>query len=109
MIEYDASMTFREKVYTLIRIIPKGKVATYGQVAGLVGSPRAARAVGMCMKTNPDAPRTPCHRIVASDGRLTGYSAEGGVVKKRQMLIEEGVHFHGTRVDLKTSLWHPTT
>jgi O-6-methylguanine DNA methyltransferase len=109
MIKCDVPMTFRDKVYVLIRTIPKGKVATYGQVAQLVGRPRAARAVGMCMRTNPDAPRTPCHRIVASDGRLTGYSAEGGVVKKRQMLAKEGVYFIGARVDLKTSQWHPAT
>ncbi len=82
-------------------------MATYGQVARLVGSPGAARAVGMCMKVNPDAPRTPCHRIVASDGRLTGYSAEGGVIKKRKMLEDEGVAFTGDRVDLSRSLWNP--
>lgn len=98
-------MSFREDVYTLIRKIPKGKVATYGQVADLVGSPGAARAVGMCMKTNPDAPRTPCHRIVASDGKLTGYSAGEGVKTKKQMLIDEGVYFKGNKVDLKRSLW----
>lgn len=102
-------MTFRDKVYRLIRTIPKGKVATYGQVAALVGSPGAARAVGLCMKTNPDAPHTPCHRIVASNGSLTGYSAEGGVIRKKQMLIEEGVQFRGVRVDLGLSLWHPAT
>lgn len=101
-------MTFRDQVYTLIRKIPKGKVATYGQVAKLVGSPKAARAVGMCMKVNPDAPRTPCHRIVASDGRLTGYSAEGGVAKKKLMLLSEGVHFRVDRVDLTKSLWYPS-
>ena len=100
-------MSFRDQVYTLIRQIPAGKVATYGQVAELVGSPGAARAVGMCMKTNPDAPRTPCHRIVASDGRLTGYSAGEGVVTKKLMLLKEGVHFKGDRVDLTQSLWQP--
>jgi O-6-methylguanine DNA methyltransferase len=100
-------MTFRQQVYSLIRKIPKGKVATYGQVAMLVGNPRAARAVGMCMRTNPDAPHTPCHRIVAGDGTLTGYSAEGGVAKKKIMLLEEGVVFVGDKVDLSTSLWRP--
>jgi O-6-methylguanine DNA methyltransferase len=101
------AMTFRDQVYVLIRKIPKGKVATYGQVAKLVGSPGAARAVGMCMKTNPDAPRTPCHRIVAADGRLTGYSAEGGIAKKKIMLRAEGVMFDGDRVNLRESLWNP--
>ena len=61
-------MTFREKVYQITRQIPKGKVATYKQIAVLAGNPKAARAVGMCMRTNPDAPAVPCHRVVAADG-----------------------------------------
>lgn len=100
------NMKFRDKVYACIRQIPKGKVATYGQVARLVGHKNASRAVGMCMKLNPHAPETPCHRVVASDGRLAGYSAEGGVVKKKSLLIHEGVFFSGDRVDLARSLWN---
>ena len=96
---------FREKVYKLTRQIPKGKVVTYGQLARLAGSPRAARAVGMCMKINPDAPNTPCHRVVASNGNLTGYSAGNGISTKKKMLIEEGVRFKGDRVDLTSSKW----
>ncbi len=96
---------FREKIYTLTRKIPKGKVATYGQLARLAGSPRAARAVGMFMKTNPDAPNTPCHRVVASNGDLTGYSAGNGLSTKKEMLLSEGVHFKGNKVDLATSQW----
>lgn len=98
-------MSFQDQIYELCRQIPVGKVATYGQLAGLAGSPRAARAVGMAMKTNPDAPRTPCHRVVASNGSLTGYSAGDGLVTKKAMLIREGVIFKGSRVDLKQSQW----
>ncbi len=97
--------TFREKIYELARQIPKGKVATYGQLAELAGSPGAARAVGMCMKTNPDAPKTPCHRVVASNGKLTGYSAGEGVKTKKQMLLDEGVKFTGDKVNLVASQW----
>ncbi len=97
--------TFREKIYELCRKIPKGNVATYGQLAKLAGNPKAARAVGMCMKINPDAPHTPCHRVVAGDGSLTGYSAAGGIAKKKAMLIAEGVMFSGNRVGLSQSLW----
>jgi O-6-methylguanine DNA methyltransferase len=100
--------SFRDQVYILIRTIPAGKVATYGQVAKLVGSPQAARAVGMCMKTNPDAPHTPCHRVVAGDGKLTGYSGGEGVTTKKAMLLKEGVKFKGDRVDLTESLWRPS-
>lgn len=96
---------FCNKVYEIVRRIPRGRVATYGQVAALAGSPRAARAVGMCMKRNPDIPKTPCHRVVASDGRLTGYSAGKGISSKRKLLAEEGVSFLGDKVDLSKSLW----
>src|SRR5256885_17094160 len=97
---------FREKIYQLTKQIPKGKVATYGQLAEIAGSPHAARAVGVCMKTNPNAPIVPCHRVVAADGNLTGYSA-GGTKTKKKMLLEEGVKFVGEKADLAASQWHP--
>lgn len=98
-------MTFKEKIYAMTNQIPRGKVATYGQLAAFVGSPKAARAVGMCMQTNPNAPQTPCHRVVASDGSLHGYSAGDGIPTKKKMLLEEGVVFKGERVDLAVSRW----
>jgi O6-methylguanine-DNA--protein-cysteine methyltransferase len=60
----------------------------------------------MCMKTNPNAPIVPCHRVVAADGSLTGYSAGEGVTTKKTMLVEEGVQFHGNKVDLEKSKWN---
>lgn len=100
-------MDFREKVYQLCRQIPQGKVATYGQLAQMAGYPKAARAVGMFMATNPDAPATPCHRVVASNGALTGYSAGEGIKTKITMLLKEGVKFKGMKVDLAQSQWQP--
>ena len=97
--------SFKEKIYSLTRSIPKGKVATYGQLAKLAGNPKAARAVGLFMKINPDAPNTPCHRVVSSKGKLTGYSGKGGISGKKAMLIEEGVYFKGEKVDLEKSVW----
>lgn len=96
---------FKEKVYTITSEIPKGKVATYGQIAKLAGNKNAARAVGMFMKINPHAPRVPCHRVVASDGSLTGYSGGNGIPTKRKMLVAEGVVFNKNKVNLKISLW----
>lgn len=98
-------MTFRERVYQIASCIPKGKVATYGQIAKLAGKPNAARAVGVFMKTNPFAPIVPCHRVVATNGALTGYSAAGGIQRKKQMLRREGVEFKKSRVDMVTSVW----
>lgn len=97
--------TFKEKVYQLTKQIPKGKVATYGQLARLAGSPKAARAVGGFMRTNPNVPIVPCHRVVASDGSLTGYSGGEGISTKRKMLLEEGVQFRGDKVNLEESRW----
>jgi O-6-methylguanine DNA methyltransferase len=98
-------MSFREKIYQITDKIPKGKVATYGQIAKLAGKPKAARAVGTFMRTNPNAPRTPCHRVVAADGKLTGYSGNGGIATKKSMLLAEGVHFNKNKVDLSRSQW----
>jgi len=95
---------FREKVYKLAQKIPRGKVATYGQLAKMAGSPRAARAVGMSMKCNTDTTKVPCHRVVASNGSLTGY-AFGGISAKKRILLKEGVSFINNRVDLKKSSW----
>ncbi|MCX6734863.1 MAG: MGMT family protein [Candidatus Peregrinibacteria bacterium] len=95
---------FNQKVYEIAGKIPAGKVATYGQLAKLAGSPRAARAVGMCMRNNTDRNLVPCHRVVASNGELTGY-AFGGLNVKRKLLVEEGVSFNKEKVDLKVSQW----
>ncbi|MCJ7826470.1 MGMT family protein [Patescibacteria group bacterium] len=93
-------MTFCDRVYKIVATIPRGKVATYGQIARLAGNPKAARAVGMCMKKNPFAPEVPCHRVVGADGRLVGYSGEKGVSTKKSMLRKEGVRFTKDKVDL---------
>ncbi len=79
---------FQRRVWAAARAIPRGKTRTYGQVARMAGSPRAARAVGQAMARNPRPIVVPCHRVVGSDGSLTGYG--GGVEMKRRMLEMEG-------------------
>jgi len=96
---------FKNKVYKICSSIPRGKVATYGQIAKLAGRSKAARAVGSFMRINPDAPAVPCHRVIASDGSLTGYSAPGGIAKKKKMLLTEGVIFKKNKVNLAFSKW----
>lgn len=98
---------FSQKIYSLAARIPKGNVATYGQLAQLAGNAKAARAVGRCMRENTDRVRVPCHRVVAANGALTGYVFDGGVVSKKEMLLAEGVVFKGEYVDISVSLWHP--
>jgi methylated-DNA-protein-cysteine methyltransferase-like protein len=99
-----ASASFAHKVYAIAAKIPKGKVATYGQIARLAGRPRAARAVGSYMAKNTDTTKCPCHRVVGASGALTGY-AYGGLAIKRKKLFDEGVAFRGASVDLAKSLW----
>lgn len=99
------TLTFKDKVYKATQKIPKGKVATYGQIARLVGSPKAGRAVGTCLMQNSDSSVTPCHRVVAKSGSLSGYSMGMGLATKKELLIAEGVSFKGDRVDLSCSLW----
>ena len=92
---------FDEKCWAVCRRVPRGAVTTYGAIAEALGSPGAARAVGGAMSRNPDAPVTPCHRIVAATGVLTGYSGGDGVATKAAMLRAEGVPLRGDRIDMR--------
>jgi len=76
-------------VYRTVRKIPSGKVLTYKQVAKLIGSPKAARAVGNALNKNPDMKNIPCHRVVRSDGKVGGYRA--GQKKKIALLKRDGL------------------
>jgi len=92
------SMSFNEKVWALTARIPKGRVATYGQIARKLNT-RGYRAVGNALNRNPYAPDVPCHRVVGSDGSLTGFAS--GVKKKAQLLTAEGVQLVAGRVRLE--------
>lgn len=98
---------FRERVYRLVRRIPVGYVATYGQIATLLGSPRVARHVGFALAACPSARRpVPWHRVINAQGRI---SHRGDVVRaheQRERLEAEGVVFdERERVDLKRHRW----
>lgn len=80
--------TFTEKVYAVVKKIPKGKVLTYKEAAKLAGSPQAFRAVGNILNKNYD-PTIPCHRVVRSDGKTGGYNR--GAANKIKILKSEGV------------------
>ena len=81
-------MTFKEKVYAVVKKIPKGKVLTYGEVAKRVGKPGAARAVGTVLSQNFDH-QIPCHRVIRSDGKIGNYN-RGGSLAKKKILKKEG-------------------
>ena len=99
-------MAFRDKVYHMVEQIPKGRVATYGQIATLCGKPRAARAVGNALHENPFEGQVPCHRVVNAKGELSGAFAFGGRNRQRELLQAEGVEFLANgAVDLKRCIW----
>lgn len=96
--------SFTARVLSVVRRIPAGRVATYGDVAKLAGRPRAWRAVGNIMR-DCRANDVPCHRVVASGGRLGGYG--GNVILKRELLRAEGVAVSGQRIrDFRVRRWN---
>jgi methylated-DNA-[protein]-cysteine S-methyltransferase len=81
---------FRRRVYAVTRAIGPGETASYGEIAKAVGAPAAAREVGAALGRNPFPIVVPCHRVLAADGSLRGFSAPGGIRTKRRMLEIEG-------------------
>ncbi len=103
----DQVDSFQHRVFCMVREIPKGCVATYGQIAFLVGNPRGARAVGWALRRCP-FPEVPCHRVINAQGTLAPSDVFGGDSVQRKRLEEEGVPFRKNgRVDLKQCLWDP--
>lgn len=95
-----------ERIYAVVRQIPPGRVATYGQVAARAGNPRWARVVGYALHVNPEPGVIPCHRVVNRFGETSKVFAFGGEDVQRRLLEDEGVRFTAEgRVDLKQYLW----
>ena len=94
----------KEKVYAFVKSIPRGKVATYGQIALHLGNRNFARVVGNILHNNPDPEHIPCHRVVNAQGQLSRAYAFGGIDAQRHLLESEGVVFKNDRVvDLSVS------
>ncbi len=92
-VELDMSglTPFLRRTYAITRTIAPGHTLTYGQIAERLGSPGLARAVGRAMGANPFPIIVPCHRVLGADGSIGGFSAHGGALTKRRMLLAEGV------------------
>lgn len=90
-----------KRIYDAVCNIPKGKVATYGQIAALAGNPKMSRAVGNALHKNPDPDRIPCYRVVNSKGELSGAFAFGGKNVQAKRLMADGIEVVNGRVDLK--------
>lgn len=98
-------MTVFEKIYEVVAKIPKGKVATYGQVALIAGNPRWSRVVGYALHANPDPERIPCHRVVDRFGSVSKAFAFGGENMQINLLKSEGVEITDGVVDLSFYQW----
>jgi methylated-DNA-protein-cysteine methyltransferase-like protein len=100
-------MCFNEKVYAIVLQIPAGKVASYGQIAWMAGSPRAARAVGIALRNNPYGDELPCHRVVHQDGKPSEAFDIFSKGLQRQLLMSEGVGFTANGcVDMENYRWN---
>lgn len=86
-------MSTFEKIYDVVKSIPKGRVMTYGQVAILAGNPRWARVVGYALHSNPNPNEIPCHRVVMRDGSVAPGFVFGGPDVQKQILSGEGITF----------------
>ena len=99
-------MSSFQEIYEVVKKIPEGRVATYGQVAKLAGNPKWARVVGYALHVNPAFGQIPCHRVVNKQGRTAPAFAFGGSDMQRTMLEAEGVTFLGDgTVDMQKHMW----
>ena len=97
------------RIYDVVKQIPYGKVATYGQVAALAGSKRWARVVGYALHANPDPENIPCYRVVNRFGEVSKAFAFGGENRQIELLQAEGIEFIDGRVDMDKYQWNKVT
>ena len=100
---------FFAAVYAVVRRIPRGRVATYGQIARMLGAPRAARIVGWAMHGTPRGSRVPWHRVVQQGGSLSPTVSPHAPGRQRRLLEREGVVFLlNGKIDMDSHQWTPT-
>lgn len=90
-----------KRIYEAVKRIPKGKVASYSQVAAMAGNPRMCRAVGNALHHNPDPENIPCYRVVNAKGELSGAFAFGGADEQERRLVADGIPVINGKVDLE--------
>ncbi len=94
-----------ERIYEVVRRIPQGRVATYGQIASYAGNPHLSQVVGYALHSNPDPDSIPCFRVVNRFGELSSAFAFGGINRQQELLEAEGIEVKDGRVDLSRYLW----
>lgn len=94
-----------EIIWETVRQIPKGKVATYGEIAEQSGLPRQARLVGYALHNTPPGLDIPWHRVINSQGKISLPRQSGTSMKQKKLLLKEGIVFIGDKIDLKKYGW----
>ena len=105
----DIKPTTFERIYDVVKQIPYGKVATYGQVATLAGNKKWSRVVGYALHANPDPENIPCFRVVNRLGEVSKAFAFGGENRQIELLEAEGIEFVDGKVDLEKYKWNRVT
>jgi methylated-DNA-protein-cysteine methyltransferase related protein len=100
---------FTREVKAVIRRIPRGRVATYGQIAALAGRERAARGVSWILHSSPEAAGLPWHRVIGGTGRISLRRGRGLEEQKRRLVAEGVIVGRGGRIDLKRYRWEPSS
>ena len=100
-------LTSKQRLYSIIQQIPKGCVATYGQVAQLAGLPGYARMVGRTLSQLPTGSQLPWHRVIAASGKISLPENSDSFIEQKQRLADEGVRVNKNRVNLSARQWQP--
>ena len=95
----------KQKVYEYLRIIPKGKVVTYGKIAEYMGNKNLARTIGNILHDNPDGEKYPCYKVVNASGKLSEHYAFGGIEVQKERLEADGIEVVDYKVDLRRYKW----
>tara|TARA_B100000902_G_scaffold392456_1_gene444896 strand:+ start:864 stop:1175 length:312 start_codon:yes stop_codon:yes gene_type:complete len=100
-------LTLRQRILTIVKEIPEGCVATYGQVAKLAGLPGYARVVGQALNKLPSDTQLPWHRVISASGRMSLSEDSDAFLEQKEKLLSDGITIQETRIDLKEYQWQP--
>ena len=101
------NITLRQRIFTIVQKIPRGHIATYGQVANLAGLPGYARVVGQTLSKLPSDTQLPWHRVISASGKISVFEDSEPFLEQKKRLLNEGITFTKTRIHLKEYQWKP--
>ena len=101
------NLTLCQRIFTIVKEVPKGYIATYGQVANLAGLPGYARVVGQTLSKLPSDTQLPWHRVISATGKISVLEDSESFLEQKKRLLNEGITFTKTRINLKEYQWQP--